>query len=155
MRKMLLSFKPNVYEKIYNGIKIFEHRRNFPDEPIMAYMYVSKPVRAITGIVYLSNRHVISEWKEEFKEDAKAVERIEGYEKSYRYAMEILEFQETTEIGLDDLKRDVPNFVAPQSYIYLDNNLSLLEYIENKLQYKGVNVKNDFSVITSDQVCVN
>lgn len=155
MRKMLLSFKPNVYEKIYNGIKIFEHRRNFPDEPIMAYMYVSKPVRAITGIVYLSNRHVISEWKEEFKEDAKAVERIKGYEKSYRYAMEILEFQETTEIGLDDLKRDVPNFVAPQSYIYLDNNLSLLEYIENKLQYKGVNVKNDFSVITSDQVCVN
>lgn len=155
MRKMLLSFKPNVYEKIYNGIKIFEHRRNFPDEPIMAYMYVSKPVRAITGIVYLSNRHVISEWKEEFKEDAKAVERIEGYEKSYRYAMEILEFQETTEIGLDDLKRDIPNFVAPQSYIYLDNNPSLLEYIENKLQYKDVNVKNDFSVITSDQVCVN
>lgn len=155
MRKMLLSFKPNVYEKIYNGIKIFEHRRNFPDEPIMAYMYVSKPVRAITGIVYLSNRHVISDWKEEFKEDAKAIERIEGYEKSYRYAMEILEFQETTEIGLDDLKRDIPSFVAPQSYIYLDNNPSLLEYIENKIQYKDVNVKNDFSAITSDQVCVN
>ena len=57
MRKMLLSFKPNVYKKIYEGVKIFEHRRNFPNEPIMAYMYVSKPVRAITGIAYLSNRH--------------------------------------------------------------------------------------------------
>lgn len=38
MRKMLLSFKPEVYEKIKSGKKIFEHRRNFPDEPIMAYM---------------------------------------------------------------------------------------------------------------------
>lgn len=53
MRKMLLSFKPEVYEKIKSGKKIFEHRRNFPDEPIMAYMYVSAPVKAITGIVYL------------------------------------------------------------------------------------------------------
>ena len=31
MRKMLLSFKPDVYNKIYTGIKIFEHRRNFPE----------------------------------------------------------------------------------------------------------------------------
>ena len=48
MRKMLLSFKPEVYEKIKSGKKIFEHRRNFPDESIMAYMYVSSPVKAIT-----------------------------------------------------------------------------------------------------------
>ena len=54
MRKMLLSFKPSVYKNIYAGVKIFEHRRNFPNEPIMAYMYVSKPVKAITGIVYLN-----------------------------------------------------------------------------------------------------
>lgn len=53
MRKMLLSFKPEVYEKIKSGKKKFEHRRNFPDEPIMAYMYVSAPIKAIKGIVYL------------------------------------------------------------------------------------------------------
>lgn len=52
---MLLSFRPDVYEKIKSGLKIFEHRRNFPDEPIMAYMYVSSPVKAITGIVYLDS----------------------------------------------------------------------------------------------------
>ena len=32
MRKMLLSFKPEVYEKIKSGKKKFEHRRNFPNE---------------------------------------------------------------------------------------------------------------------------
>lgn len=113
MRKILLSFKPEVYEKIKSGEKIFEHRRNFPDEPIMAYMYESAPVKAITGIVYLGKRHLLSDWREEFKNDRDAVAHIEKYQESYRYAMEIDEFQETTEIPLEDLRRAVPRFVAP------------------------------------------
>ena len=61
MRKMLLSFKPEVYEKIKSGKKKFEHRRNFPDEPIMAYMYVNAPIKAIKGIVYLGKRHLFGD----------------------------------------------------------------------------------------------
>ena len=133
MRKMLLSFKPEVYEKIKSGGKIFEHRRNFPDEPIMAYMYVSAPVKAITGIVYLGKRHLLSDWREEFKNDIDAVTRIEKYQESYRHAMEIDEFQETTEIPLEDLRRDVPKFVAPQMYMYLDGT-ELLEYIDKHIR---------------------
>ena len=98
MRRMLLSFKPEVYEKIKSGKKKFEHRRNFPDEPIMAYMYVSAPIKAIKGIVYLRKRHLLSDWREEFKNDKEAIVRIEKYQELYRYAMEINEFQETTEI---------------------------------------------------------
>ena len=70
MRKMLLSFKPEVYEKIKSGKKKFEHRRNFPDEPI----------KAIKGIVYLGKRHLLSDWREEFKNDKAAVLRsIKNY----------------------------------------------------------------------------
>lgn len=155
MRKMLLSFKPNVYKKIYEGVKIFEHRRNFPNEPIMAYMYVSKPVRAITGIVYLSNRHELIDWERQFSYDSQALQRIEDYKKSYRYAMEIVEFQETNKISLDGLKRDLPNFVVPQSYIYLDNNTELLKYIDEKIVEQGKNIKHDFSIVTSNQICVH
>lgn len=36
-----------------------------------------------------------------------AVARIEKYQESYQYAMEIDEFQETTEIPLDDLRRNI------------------------------------------------
>lgn len=154
MRKMLLSFKPSVYDKIYAGIKIFEHRRNFPNESIMAYMYVSKPVRAITGIVILNNRHKLIDWENEFNDDKEALKRIYEYEKSYRYAMEISEFQETNRISLDDLKKDIENFVTPQSYIYLDNRPDLLNYIEERVKRKGLNIKHDFSNITSDQICV-
>lgn len=152
---MLLSFKPNVYKKIYEGVKIFEHRRNFPNEPIMAYMYVSKPVRTITGIVYLSNRHELIDWERQFSYDSQALQRIEDYKKSYRYAMEIVEFQETNKISLDDLKRDLPNFVVPQSYIYLDNNTELLKYIDEKIVEQGKNIKHDFSIVTSNQICVH
>ena len=41
MRTMLLSFKPEWYNRIKEGSKIFEYRRTFPDEEILAYMYVS------------------------------------------------------------------------------------------------------------------
>ena len=154
MRKMLLSFKPEVYEKIRSGKKIFEHRRNFPDEAIMAYMYVSAPIKAVTGIVYLGKRHRLSEWKEVFKDDKNAVARIEKYEKSYRYAMEIIEFQETTSISLDDLRKHVPGFVAPQMYIYLDGT-ELLQHIEKRLEKKRINVQHMFNSIESKDVCVN
>ncbi|RGF13154.1 hypothetical protein DW187_00485 [Ruminococcus sp. AM16-34] len=154
MRKILLSFKPEVYEKIKSGEKIFEHRRNFPDEPIMAYMYESAPVKAITGIVYLGKRHLLSDWREEFKNDRDAVARIEKYQESYRYAMEIDEFQETTEIPLEDLRRAVPRFVAPQMYIYLDGT-ELLEYIDKHIKMGTVNLSHTFNEVVSEQVCVH
>ena len=68
--------------------------------------------------------------------------------------MEISEFQETNRISLDDLKKDIENFVTPQSYIYLDNRPDLLNYIEERVKRKGLNIKHDFSNITSDQICV-
>ena len=153
---MLLSFRPDVYEKIKSGVKIFEHRRNFPDEPIMAYMYVSSPVKAITGVVYLGKRHCLSDWLEYYKEDSNAVTRIKEYMETYhyRYAMEIDSFQETSQISLDDLRENIPGFVAPQMYIYLDGT-ELLDYIENKIENLDGCTVHDYSVIKSNEVCVH
>lgn len=156
MRRMLLSFKPEVYEKIKSGKKKFEHRRNFPDEPIMAYMYVSSPVKAITGVVYLGKRHCLSDWLEYYKEDSNAVTRIKEYMETYhyRYAMEIDSFQETSQISLDDLRENIPGFVAPQMYIYLDGT-ELLEYIESNLKMTDLQVEHSFERIEACQVCVH
>ena len=62
-------------------------------------MYVSSPVKAITGIVYLDKRHCLSDWLEEYKEDSNAIARIKEYMETYhyRYAMEIAKFQETSQ----------------------------------------------------------
>lgn len=152
MRTMLMSFKPDIYKKIYNGTKIFEHRQRFPDEPIKCYMYVSSPVQAITGIIYLGKRHLLSDWKEEFKKDVSAVERICEFEESAKYAMEIVEFQETTSVELAMLRRDLSKFIIPQSYYYLDGT-ELLDYLKEHISELEVNIKHTFSDITSDMVC--
>lgn len=156
MRKMLLSFRPDVYEKIKSGVKTFEHRRNFPDEPIMAYMYVSSPVKAITGVVYLGKRHCLSDWLEYYEEDSNAVTRIKEYMETYhyRYAMEINRFLETSQISLDDLRKNVPGFIAPQMYIYLDGT-ELMEYIESNLKMTDLQVEHSFERIEACQVCVH
>lgn len=56
MRKILLSFKADVYQKVITGEKIYEHRKAFPNEPIEAYLYVSESVKTITGIMHFSNK---------------------------------------------------------------------------------------------------
>lgn len=68
--------------------------------------------------------------------------------------MEIEEFQETTEISLEDLKRDVPGFVAPQMYIYLDET-ELLDYIDKHIEMREIHLKHSFDEVKSDQICVH
>lgn len=79
MRTILLSFKSDLFQHLQSGKKIFEHRSVFPDEPIRAYLYVSKPTMAIDGILELSNKTAISKWKDIYKNDAEVLRRIEGY----------------------------------------------------------------------------
>lgn len=152
MRMMLLSFKPDVYNRIKTGDKIFEHRRVFPDEPNKAYMYVSYPICVITEIIYLNKRHRLCDWKKQFASDDAAIERIEKYMKTANYAMEIIEFQETTEISLEQLREDIEGFVCTQMYYYLDEK-PLLSYIEEHLVNKEINIKNTFDVISSEMIC--
>ena len=63
MRTMLLSFKPDVYARILSGEKLYEHRRVFPTESIKAYIYISRPIQAISGIMYLGNSTNLEDWK--------------------------------------------------------------------------------------------
>lgn len=69
MRTMLLSFKPKWYNKIMDGSKIFVYRRTFPNEEIMACMYVSSPAKMIVGRIHLGKRIDINTWKEQYKAD--------------------------------------------------------------------------------------
>ena len=41
MKSILLSFKPRWADLIMTGVKIYEYRKRFCNEPVMAYMYVS------------------------------------------------------------------------------------------------------------------
>lgn len=152
MRTMLLSFKANVYKRVVSGEKIYEHRKVFPDEPVLAYLYVSTPVKAIVGIMKLKHKTNIENWKTKYSYDPATITRIEDYLKHYKFAMEIAEFQETNSISLDRLRSDLPKFVVPQMYYYIDGS-ELLDYLEKNLNPIGEKIVHDFSNITSDLIC--
>ena len=143
MRTMLLSFKADVYKRVLSGEKIYEHRRVFPNETVKAYLYVSAPVKVM-----------IESWKEKFSYDKAAVERIDNYLKMHTVAMEITNFQNTNMIPLEQLRNDLPGFVVPQMYYYIEDSL-LLEYLENNLKPEGDLIKHSFENITSDMICTH
>ncbi|CAM3447250.1 hypothetical protein [Pseudostreptobacillus hongkongensis] len=152
MRTMLLSFRYDVFQRVISGRKIYEHRRSFPDEPVKAYVYVSRPMQAICGIMYLSNKTSLLEWKEKYKEDMACVGRIEEYLKQHKYGMEINEFVFTNAIPLDDLKRDLSKFLIPRSYYYIEDT-ELLEYLEKNMKIQDKSITHSFENTSSDMIC--
>lgn len=154
MRTMLLSLKPEVFQNVKSGTKIYEHRRVFPDELIKAYIYISRPIQALAGIMYLGNKTNIEDWKEKYKDDADAQKRIDEYLKHFKVVMEIQKFQNTSSIALEDIKKVFPNFLIPQMYYYLDDH-PLLQYLNDNLVPIGEPITHTFENITSDQICVH
>lgn len=153
MRTMLLSLKPEVFTNVQSGVKIYEHRRVFPDEPVKAYIYVSRPVQALSGVMYLGNKTDIEDWKEKYRDDAEAQERINEYLKHHKAVMEIQKFQNTSSIALADIRKDFPDFLIPQMYYYLDGH-PLLQYLNDNMLPIGEPIMHTFENITSNQICV-
>lgn len=54
--------------------------------------------------MYLGNKKGIIEWKETYKEDCAALERIDEYLKRHKVVMEIQKFQNTSSISLENIK---------------------------------------------------
>jgi predicted transcriptional regulator len=150
----IMSFWPSIYEKISSQTKIIEYRRTFPKECDYAYMYVSKPVKAICGIIYFGNKYSLEDWKNEYSTNLEVSNRIHHYLESYRFAMEIKGFQRIEPISLKDLRENVPNFVAPQSYLLLENNKLLSNYVKNNTILVGKMIENDFADAFPEHVCL-
>lgn len=148
-----MSFWPSIFQKIKCQEKIIEYRRRFPSNCTVAYMYISKPIKAICGIIYFGNIHSISDWKEEYKDNIQVTNRIAEFNISYCYGAEIAGFQEIVPIALNDLRKNVPNFVAPQSYLLLENNKILKDYIDANTVFIGDRIQNDSSNIFPEHIC--
>lgn len=154
MRTMLLSLKPEIFDLIRNGKKIFEYRHQFYTEPINAYLYISKPVQKIVGYIEFDKRIDLQDWKERYKNDIEVSNRIDDYiSRNYKYAMPINKFRMTTEIPLSDLKNNLNKFIIPESYYYLDNFIDLDNYIKSNIKFTGEVVENNFQEIDEADIC--
>lgn len=154
MRTMLLSLKPEVFEAISKGKKIFEYRHQFYTDAINAYLYISKPIQKIIGFIEFDKRINLQDWKKKYENNADTVNRIEDYiSRNYKYAMPIRKFRMTTGITLSDLKKDLDKFIIPESYYYLDNFKDLESYIKKNIKFTGEIVENSFEKVTEKDIC--
>lgn len=154
MRTMLLSLKPEIFELIRNGKKIFEYRHQFYTDAIHAYLYISKPVQKIVGYIEFDKRINLKDWKEKYKDNSEVSNRIDDYiSRNYKYAMPINKFKMTTEIPLSNLKNNLNKFIIPESYYYLDNFTDLDHYIKSNIEFTGEVVENSFNVVDEKDIC--
>ena len=153
MKTMLLSFKPQWFEKIENGSKIFEYRRSFANEEVMAYMYVSTPMKMVVGKIHLGKRININSWKDEYKDNINVVGRIDDFLTRHQYAMPIISFQMTEAIDLETLRGFNPKFVCPQMYYYLENYPELFVFIRENAKDVGALKINNFENVSADDIC--
>lgn len=152
MRTILLSFEPNWFDKLEKGEKKFEYRKNFPEGVTKAYFYVSNPVKAITGIAIFGEREKLEDWKEKYKDRPLDVkQKIDKLLINNKYAVPMLSFQPTNKIPLAKLRQDIPNFIVPRMYYYIDDS-DLMDYLDNNLIHIGELRNNNFSVILDEDI---
>ena len=125
MRKILLSMKPYWFEKIMSGEKIYEYRTRFANEELVAYIYVSQPVCAITGILHLGRKEYLQSWREEHCENEELVKRIDAYmQRGNKVVMPVLKYQHTVNVTMKMYKwgrghKTGPNIYNRRNYVLI------------------------------------
>lgn len=154
MRTMLLSFSPRWYNDLSSGRKIYEHRKRFCKEPVVAYIYLGLPYRQIVAKVELGNPIKLSTWLSDYKDDIEAVSRIVDYMQRSNYAMPIKAFQRIDPIDAREMEEDIPGFRVPISYMFLDDKPALMNYITSREKLVGDRIEHNFEHITSKDICI-
>lgn len=151
---MLLSMQPAWKKKIMTGEKIYEYRTRFPNEEVLAYLYVSTPVCGIAGILHLDKPIALSTWKEKYKGNIAVFDRISEYEsRKNKYAMPVVSYQETNVITRSELNEKLDKFVVPQSYYYLSDDMELTKYLEKNMNRNDEIKYNDFFIKRDQDIC--
>lgn len=129
--------QPYWFDKVMSGIKIYEYRNRFPNEEIEAYIYVSNPVKAIAGILYLGPRIEVKDWQNKYLDNGAVCHRISEYITRNKYAMPILATQRIKPITVEKLNGLVKKFIIPESYYYFENYTEIANAIESSVVFEG------------------
>ena len=153
MRTFLMSFNPIWADKIKSGEKIYEYRQRFCDEDAKVYMYITKPVMQVCGILELKRRIPLAEWEKKYSYNNELVQRIKKYRIKNNYAMPIKCYHETNALSLEAIRNEFKGFFAPQFCYDLDRNIALKEFIEKKCGMTGVSIYNEIEVEKESEIC--
>lgn len=152
MRKILLSFSPQYFDILKNGDKIFEYRKRFCNEEVIAYIYLGRPIQKIVGVARLGKRINLHEWYKLYT-DEKTRSRIENYMERNKYAMPIKSYQDIKPIPIIEIKKIFPYFYIPLSFRNLEDEDELTKYIISNTKFVGNEVIHRFDFINPNNIC--
>lgn len=154
MRTILLSFNERWYSALRSGEKIFEHRKRFCNEKVRAFLYLGKPRQEIVAELCLDKRELLSDWLKTYSDDVAACARIVDFMTRSKYAMRVLWLKEIVPIRMGDIQTLFPQVTVPLSFHDLDKKENVLKWIDENKVYTGYEIENDFSKITSNDICI-
>ncbi len=135
-KKILMSIMTKYSNKIFEGTKKWEFRKNLPkineSDELIIVVYSSKEKKAIIG-EFKAGRILKCSFEDlmlitENSNDEKAINWFKNYYKNKTEccAIEILNPIEYTDyISLDNIQMQIPNFKAPQNFIYIKEKSEL------------------------------
>lgn len=130
---IVLSLHPEPYERILSGEKTYEYRTRFRKRPTIAFIYVTSPVKCISGIIrfgtpLIASPEEIGRIAEQQKPgNGKSVtEYLSKYNQGY--AIPIHKVIKITPVPLASLQSEF-GFTPPQAYLYLKNNRPLFDFL--------------------------
>ena len=130
---IVLSLHPEPYERILSGEKTYEYRTQFRKRPTIAFVYVTSPVKCISGIIRFDTPLIDS--PEEIGRIAEQQQPGNGKPVSeylskaeQGYAIPIRKVIEIKPMPLTGL-RSAYGFMPPQAFLYLKNHRSLFDFL--------------------------
>lgn len=135
MKEIFLSFRPEYFKPLLYGIKKYEYRRRFCDCETKAYLYLSGKSRKVVGVMELGRPIRLDLTKDNYLNYSETLKRVNKYIGSgVIFAIPIKSLALfSSPITLESLRNEIPNFMPPQMYYVLDNNIKLKEILERQV----------------------
>ena len=134
MKEIFLSFRPEYFGPLLYGIKKYEYRKRFCDEETIAYLYLSGKSRQVVGIMELGKPIRLDDTRDNYLEYPDTLKRVDEYIKSKDInaipIKSLALFKKP--LTLEDIRKEISDFMPPQMYFVLDNHLRLKQLLEQQ-----------------------
>lgn len=134
MKEIFLSFRPEYFKPLLYGIKKYEYRKRFCNEETKAYLYLSGKSRQVIGVMELGKPVRLDLTRENYLNYPETLKRVDNYilnKDINAVPIKSLALFDNP-IDLEEIRKEIPNFMPPQMYFVLDNHPKLKSLLEKQ-----------------------
>lgn len=140
MKEIFLSFRPEYFKPLLYGLKKYEYRKRFCDEETRAYLYLSGKARQVIGIMELGRPIRLDLTRDNYLNYPETLKRVDEYISSKD--INAVPIKSLTlfdnPISLDEIRKEITNFMPPQMYFVLENHPKLKSILERQSLNKKI-----------------